>query len=33
VAKNQGLQEGVHPGYRNLSDRTSAKGGRVKDKT
>jgi DNA-binding MarR family transcriptional regulator len=33
VAKNQGLQEGVHPGYRNLSDGTSAKGGRGKGKT
>ena len=30
IAKNQGLQEGVHPGYRNLSDGTSAKGGRGK---
>jgi DNA-binding MarR family transcriptional regulator len=32
VAMNKGLQEGVHPGYRNLSDGTSAKGGQVKDK-
>jgi DNA-binding MarR family transcriptional regulator len=33
VAKNKGLQEWVHPGYRNLSDGTSAKGGRGKGKT
>jgi DNA-binding MarR family transcriptional regulator len=28
VAKKQGLQEGVHPGYRNLSEGTSPKGSR-----
>jgi DNA-binding MarR family transcriptional regulator len=33
VAKNQGLQEGVHLGYRNHSDGTRAKGGRGKGKT
>jgi DNA-binding MarR family transcriptional regulator len=33
VAKNKGLHEGVHPGYRNLSDGTSAKGDRGKGKT
>jgi DNA-binding MarR family transcriptional regulator len=33
VAKKQGLQEGVHPGYRNLSDGTRTKGGRGKGKT
>jgi DNA-binding MarR family transcriptional regulator len=32
VAKNKGLQEAVHPGYRNLSDGTSAKGDRGKGK-
>jgi len=30
VAKKQGLQEGVHPGYRNLSEGTSPKGGKGK---
>jgi DNA-binding MarR family transcriptional regulator len=33
LAKKQGLQEGVHPGYRILSDGTSAKGGRCEGKT
>jgi DNA-binding MarR family transcriptional regulator len=33
VANKKGLQEGVHPGYRNLSDGTSPKGGRGKGKT
>ena len=33
VAKKQGLQEGVHPGYRNLSEGTSPKGSRGKGKT
>jgi DNA-binding MarR family transcriptional regulator len=33
VAKRQGLQEGVHPGYRNLTDGTSPKGSRGKGKT
>jgi DNA-binding MarR family transcriptional regulator len=33
VAKKQGLQEGVHPGYRNLSEGTSRKGSRGKGKT
>jgi DNA-binding MarR family transcriptional regulator len=32
VAKKQGLQEGVHPGYRNLSEETSPKGSRGKGK-
>jgi DNA-binding MarR family transcriptional regulator len=33
VAKKQGLQEGVHPGYRNISDGTNSKSvrGRRKD--
>ena len=33
VAKKQGLQEGVHPGYRNLSEGTSPKGSRGQGKT
>jgi DNA-binding MarR family transcriptional regulator len=33
VAKKQGLEEGVHPGYRNLADGTSARGGRGIGKT
>jgi DNA-binding MarR family transcriptional regulator len=33
VAKKQGLQEGVHPGYRNLSEGTSPKGSRGKGKS
>ena len=33
VATKQGLQEGVHPGYRNLSEGTSPKGSRGKGKT
>jgi DNA-binding MarR family transcriptional regulator len=33
LAKRQGLQEGVHPGYRNLTDGTSPKGSRGKGKT
>jgi DNA-binding MarR family transcriptional regulator len=33
VAKKQGLQEGVHPGYRNDSERTNPKGSRGKGKT
>jgi DNA-binding MarR family transcriptional regulator len=33
VATKQGLQGGVHPGYRNLSEGTSPKGSRGKGKT
>jgi DNA-binding MarR family transcriptional regulator len=33
VAKRQGLQEGVHPGYRNLTEGTSPKGSQGKGKT
>jgi DNA-binding MarR family transcriptional regulator len=33
VAKKQGLQEGVHPGYRNDSERTNPNGSRGKGKT
>ena len=33
VAKKQGLQEGVHPGYRNISADTSPKSLRGKSKT
>jgi DNA-binding MarR family transcriptional regulator len=33
VAKRQGLQEGVHPGYRNLSAGTNPKASRGKGKT
>jgi DNA-binding MarR family transcriptional regulator len=33
VAAKHGLREGVHPGYRNVSDETSPKAGRGKGKT
>ena len=33
LAKKHGLQEGVHPGYRTLSDGTSTNGGRGEGKT
>ena len=33
VAKKQGLQEGIHPGYRNGSEETNPKGSRGKGKT
>ncbi len=33
VAKKQGLQEGIHPGYRNGSEETNPKGSRGKVKT